>query len=74
MSACERDKCLCCGRGHWCEPESMPTALGQTWTCPNCGQEHEAFDVLGAEHVPDMVKRRTPAGTIGWRSVARRQS
>lgn len=54
---------------HLCEPTTMPTALGQTWTCPACGQEHEAFDVLADEHLPEIVKASTPAGTLGWRSV-----
>ena len=56
---------------HLCEPTTMPTALGQTWICPDCGQEHEAFDVHEAGHLPAAIKARTPAGTLGWRSVGR---
>jgi hypothetical protein len=51
-----------------CDLATYPTALGQEWTCPDCGKRYEAFDVLADERISDAVKRRVPRGTLGWRS------
>lgn len=58
----------CAGR-HVCEPDYWPTALGQAWTCPECGAKHYAFDVHAAysgnpEH--DRMLKHVNPGTLGW--------
>ena len=54
--------------GHYCEPERYPTALGQTWTCPECEQFHEAFDVRADTRMSESLLRHIPKGTLGWRT------
>jgi hypothetical protein len=68
MTACERDECICCGRGHWCEPDRYPEALGDQWTCPECGRLHHAYDPHN-DNLPDWVTAKIPADVLGWRST-----
>lgn len=50
----------------WCEPPRYPDSLDERWTCPECGHQYEAFDVLasGVTPLPNGIK----PGTLGWRT------
>lgn len=67
---CDREECFCCGKGHHCEPDRWPTAIDETWTCPECGKEHRAFDPIAEGRLPSFALAAIPEGTLGWRSGA----
>lgn len=68
--SCGNERCFCCGTAHRCEPTSYPATLGETWTCPECGEQYLAFSPHETYPADHLILKHLPRDAIGWRLLS----